>query len=120
MIRTVLKVKNDKDGWALIKSLRLESKIYNLHEKAHALSDPSYDPVFKRVVLFGRLGKNNPNRSKYSKVGRSSWSNPAQRISLQDAAEIAVYINPMRKMKSLYPDLPDSYHLCSNIVNVNL
>jgi hypothetical protein len=80
---------------------------------------PGYEPVFMRVTLFGRLGKNNPNRSKYSTIGRTSWRNPAQRIALADAAEIAAYINPMKK----YPATSDwpiaSYNITHKPFNVH-
>lgn len=115
-MRTVLKVTNDNAGWNVIRALRTEAKAYNLREKAASLLDPNYKAVYKRVVLFGRLGKNNPNRSKYAKRP-GSWRNPAQRIALADAAEIAIYINPMKKYVGSYGT---NYNLTSQPFNVHL
>ena len=81
MNRTVLKVKNDNQGWNVIKHHRVTAKAYNLRERANELTIPGYEPVFMRVDLFGRLGKNNPNRSRVAQRGiantiRTQYSNP--------------------------------------------
>lgn len=115
MNRTVLKVPNNNDGWNVIKHHRAIAKAYNLRERANEIMIPGYEPVFMRIALFGRLGKNNPNRHKYAKRP-GSWRNPAQRIALADAAEIAVYINPMKKYTGSWGT---NYNLTSQPFNIH-
>jgi len=94
----VLKVKNDLGGHETIADLRRQARAENKKQRAKAVLDSSYNPVFVRVVTFGRLGKNNPNSWIY-KQRNSGFRNGYQRIDTQHAAELAVYINPMNKTK---------------------
>lgn len=112
MNRTVFKVPNNANGRAIISNYRSIAKAYNLRERANEIRIPGYEPIFMRVVLYGRLGKNNPNRSKYAKPS-GSWR-PIQRVSLDDAAEIAVYINPMKKYSNTWGT---NYNLTSKPFN---
>jgi hypothetical protein len=92
-MRTILHVDNNEHGKKIIASLRIQAKAHNLMERAKETLDPSYEAVFKRVDLFGRLGRNNPNRYKYSVVARRRGYRRSLRISMQDAQYIAVYYN---------------------------
>lgn len=92
-MRTVLHVNNNAEGKRIIAELRAEAKAHNLTERAKETLDPNYKGVFKRVDLFGRLGRNNPNRHKYSVTSRRSRFYRAVRIALEDASYIAVYCN---------------------------
>ena len=92
-MRTVLHVDNNENGKQIIASLRAAAKAHNLTERAKETLDPNYKAVFKRVDIFGRLGRNNPNRHKYSINGRRSRFYRAVRIALNDASYIAVYCN---------------------------
>lgn len=94
--RKVLKVKANADGLETIADLRRQAKAENLKQRAKALLDPSYKPTFVRVVTFGRLGKNSPHAWVYKNRNRG-FRNGYQRINIQHAAEIAVYINPMHE-----------------------
>jgi hypothetical protein len=92
--RTVFTVANDASGNETIKQLRKEVKAHNLVERSKEVLDPTYIATFKRVDLYGRLGKNNPNSSKYKKGGpRSSFFGATPRVLLTDAVKIAVYVN---------------------------
>jgi hypothetical protein len=92
--RTVFTVANDASGNETIKQLRKEVKAHNLVERSKEVLDPTYIATFKRVDLYGRLGKNNPNSSKYKKGGpRSSIFGATPRVLLTDAVKIAVYVN---------------------------
>jgi hypothetical protein len=92
-MRTILHVDNNEQGKKIIAELRIAAKAHNLMERAKETLDPSYKAVFKRVDLFGRLGRNNPNRHKYSVTGRRSIFYRPIRIAMQDASYIAVYCN---------------------------
>ena len=94
--QTVLKVKNNVEGHETIADLRRQARAENAKSRAKAVLDPSYNPVFVRVVTFGRLGKNNPNSWIY-RQRNSGFRNGYQRIETQHANELAVYINPMSK-----------------------
>lgn len=94
--RHVLKVKNDSFGHETLAELRRQAKIENAKSRLKAMTDPAYEPIFVRVVTFGRLGKNNPHSWIY-KSRNAGFRNGYQRISLSHASEIAVYINPMKK-----------------------
>lgn len=94
--QTVIKVKNTAEGQETISDLRRQARVENAKSRAKALLDPSYVPTFVRVATFGRLGKNNPNSWIY-RQRNAGWRNGYQRIEMQHAAEIAVYINPMTK-----------------------
>jgi hypothetical protein len=93
--QTAIKVKNDLGGQETIADLRRQARIENAKSRAKALLDPSYNPVFVRVVTFGRLGKNSPHADIYRQRNKGSFHNAYQRIATQHAAELAVYINPM-------------------------
>lgn len=97
--RTILKVENNTDGKAIIAHLRREAKIHNMKERVREMETPGYEGRFKRVDLFGRLGKNNPNRHKYSIRNRRSIFRSHTRIRLEDAAQIAVYVNNVTRCK---------------------
>lgn len=105
--QTVIKVKNDADGLQFIADLRKQAKAENAKSRAKATLDESYEPVFVRVVIFGRLGKNNPNSWIY-KQRNSGYRNGYQRIENKHAAELAVYINPVVKSRW------GSFHISSN------
>ena len=92
-MRTVLHVNNDADGRALISELRVQAKAHNLRERAKEALDPTYKAVFRRIDLFGRLGRGNPMRHKYSVTGRRTRFYRAIRIALEDASYFAVYCN---------------------------
>jgi len=92
-MRTVLHIDNNAHGKQIIDELRNKAKAHNLMERAKELLDPAYEAVFKRVDLFGRLGRNNPNRGKYSRAGLRSPFGRAIRIPLEDSQYIAVYYN---------------------------
>jgi hypothetical protein len=97
--RTILKVENTEAGKQYIAQLRNEVKAHNLKERATELLTPGYVAKLKRVDLFGRLGKNNPNRHKYSiRGGRYSFKSQA-RIDLKDSAYIAIYVNNVVRSK---------------------
>ena len=96
--QTVLKVKNNAEGHETIADLRRQARVENAKSRAKAVLDPSYNPVFVRIVTFGRLGKNNPNAWIYRDRNRNlGFRNAYQRIETQHASELAVYINPMSK-----------------------
>jgi hypothetical protein len=97
--RTILKVENNTDGKAVISNLRREAKIHNMKERVKEMESPDYVGKFKRVDLYGRLGKNNPNRHKYSLRNRCSIFRTHTRISLKDASHIAVYVNNVTRSK---------------------
>jgi len=97
--RTILKVENNADGKAVISHLRREAKIHNMKERLKEMETPGYEGKFKRVDIFGRLGKNNPNRHKYSSRGRGWCMRSHARISLEDASHIAVYVNNVTRCK---------------------
>lgn len=94
--RAVFKVKNDVAGHEFIANLRAQSRLENAKSKAKALLDPSHTPVYVKIELFGRLGKNNPKSWIY-KQRNKGFRNGYQRIALADASEIAIYVNPMLK-----------------------
>jgi hypothetical protein len=96
--QTVIKVKNDLGGHETVADLRRQARAENCKQRAKALLDPSYIPVFVRVVTFGRLGKNNPNSWIYRSRNKR-FRDGYKRIATQHAAELAVYINPMSKTK---------------------
>lgn len=73
-----------------IAELRSQAKAHNLTERAKETLDPNYKAVFKQIRVFGRLGRNNPNRHKYTLANRNTY---AVHVKLQDAAKIAVYCN---------------------------
>ena len=98
-MRTVLHVNNDADGRALISELRVQAKAHNLRERAKEALDPTYKAVFRRIDLFGRLGRGNPMRHKYSVNGKRTIFYKPIRISLKDAAYIAVYCNNIVRNK---------------------
>jgi hypothetical protein len=97
--RTILKVENNTDGKAVISNLRREAKIHNMKERVKEMESPGYEGAFKRVDLYGRLGKNNPNRHKYSSRNRRSIFRTHTRIALKDASHIAVYVNNVVRSK---------------------
>jgi hypothetical protein len=90
-------VNNDAEGLAELAVLRQEIKTENAGERLKALLTPGHKPKLKRVLVFGRLGKNNPNAAKYksgeTKVWR--WSNAYQYIRKADAATLDLYIHPV-------------------------
>ena len=98
-MRTVLRVNNDEEGKKVIAELRAQAKAHNLIERAKEILDPDYKATFKRIDLFGRLGRNNPNRHKYSVNGKRTIFYKAIRISLKDAAYIAIYCNNIVRNK---------------------
>lgn len=91
-------VTNDFEGLSVITQIRLEAKIFNLQEKIKGLSDSSYSCKHKRIALFGRLGKNNPNAHVYrtlaAKQRKTNWfgAHAYQRISMKHAATIDIYM----------------------------
>lgn len=92
--RITFTVTNDASGNETIKQLRKEVKAHNLVERSKEVLDSNYVATFKRVDLYGRLGKNNPNSHKYKKGGvHAHWLGGAPRILLADSAKIAVYVN---------------------------
>jgi len=97
--RTILKVENNEVGKTTIFHLRREVKTHNLRERLKEMESPDYVGKFKRVDLYGRLGKNNPNRHKYSISSRRSIFRSHTRIRLEDASHIAVYINNVARSK---------------------
>jgi hypothetical protein len=97
--RTILKVENNTDGKAVISNLRREAKIHNMKERVKEMESFDYVGKFKRVDLYGRLGKNNPNRHKYSIFSGRSIFRSHTRIRLEDASHIAVYINNVVRSK---------------------
>ena len=97
--RTILRVENNEDGKAVISHLRREAKIHNMKERVKEMETPGYVGAFKRVDLYGRLGKNNPNRHKYSLHSGRSIFRTHTRIALEDASHIAVYVNNVTRSK---------------------
>jgi|688.fasta_scaffold348029_2 hypothetical protein len=97
--RTVLRVKNNEAGKQYIEQLRNEVKAHNLRERLKEMESFDYVGKFKRVDLYGRLGKNNPNRHKYSIFSGRSIFRSHTRIRLEDASHIAVYINNVVRSK---------------------
>lgn len=79
-------VANDTIGLCELAELRQGMKVSNAGERLTALLSPSYVPQIKRVVAFGRLGKNNPNSTKYKEN--------YQYIAKSDAATLDLYIHP--------------------------
>ena len=84
---------NDAEGLAAIKELRKTIKIQNLIDRTMALQDPNFVPITRRVSLYGRLGKNNPN----SDVYRYKFGNGYQRIDIKHAATIDIYVTQFKK-----------------------
>jgi hypothetical protein len=97
--RTILKVENNEVGKTIIFHLRREVKTHNLRERLKEMESFDYVGKFKRVDLYGRLGKNNPNRHKYSISNRRSIFRSHTRIRLEDASHIAVYVNNVVRSK---------------------
>jgi hypothetical protein len=97
--RTILKVENNENGKTIIFHLRREVKTHNLRERLKEMESPGYEGAFKRVDLYGRLGKNNPNRHKYSVHSGRSIFRTHTRIALEDASHIAVYVNNVTRSK---------------------
>ena len=96
--RTAFTVTNDSSGHETIQRLRKEVKAHNLIERSKEVLDPTYVATFRRVDLYGRLGKNNPNSQKYKRGGpRSSLFGATPRVILADSAYIAVYVNNTRR-----------------------
>ena len=98
--RTVFTVTNDSSGQETIQQLRKEVKAHNLVERSKEILNPTYVATFKRVDLYGRLGKNNPNSHKYKKGGvHSNFFGASPRVLLVDSAYIAVYVNNTRRVQ---------------------
>lgn len=81
---------NDAEGLAAIEELRKTFKIQNLIDRTMALQDPNFIPITRKVSLFGRLGKNNPNSDIYRYKGY-------QRIAVKHAATIDIYVTQFKK-----------------------
>lgn len=90
-------ITNDAVGLAELAQVRAENKVHNATERLLKLKDPTYKSKLKRVVAFGRLGKNNPNADKYKAVRQHGWgwSNIGnyQYIAKEDAATLDIYIH---------------------------
>lgn len=84
-------VNNDCEGLNKIRQLQKEAKIFNAEERLKEMKDPGYQPKIRRIAQYGRLGKNNPNAQKYRDANHT-WRNAYQRILLEDAATIDVYV----------------------------
>ena len=93
-------VNNTEGGKKEIAELRLSAKIFNAEEKLKALKNPGYEPKIRKVAIYGRLGKNNPNADKY-KV-KTGWGNPYARIHIEDAATLDVYTTDYVKRTDQY------------------
>lgn len=89
-MRTIQHVDNNSHGKAIIAALRAQAKAHNLMERAKESLNPTYRGAFKQVRVFGRLGRNNPNRHKYAFGNRKTY---AVHIKPEDAATFAVYYN---------------------------
>jgi hypothetical protein len=85
-------VDNTAIGNQEIAIVRHEAKVFNAEQKLANLYDPTYVPKIRKVALFGRLGKNNPNAQKYRDQQRGSWHNAYQRITIADASTIDIYV----------------------------
>lgn len=92
-------VDNTEIGNAEITQVRLDARIFNAEQKLKALKEPGYEPKIRKVALFGRLGKNNPNAEKYRSRNRNSWRNAYQRIAIADAATLDIYVTDYVKRK---------------------
>jgi hypothetical protein len=99
-------VNNDAEGKAELNKIRLETKIFNAEEKLKALKDSSYRPIVKRISVYGRLGKNNPNAHKYRTANRYSFNNAYARIRIEDAATLDIYVTACRKVIHDYSGQP--------------
>lgn len=89
-MRTIQHVYNNEEGKKIIAELRSQAKAHNLMERAKEALNPKYVATFKQIRVFGRLGRNNPNRHKYALANRTTY---AVHVKLQDAEKIAVYCN---------------------------
>lgn len=94
-------VDNNAEGLLELATLRQEIKVHNADERLKAMFTPGYKAKCRRVLAFGRLGKNNPNAVKYKKGGDikskmwASFSNAYQYIRKADAATLDLYIHPV-------------------------
>jgi hypothetical protein len=91
-------ITNDAAGLAELAQVRAENKVHNATERLLKLKDPTYRSKLKKVVAFGRLGKNNPNAEKYKAPrphGFCPWSKVGnyQYIAKADAATLDIYIH---------------------------
>jgi len=72
-------------------ALKLEVKIENAQRRVTELTTGRAQPR-QRVVLKGRLGKDNPNAPLYRRGGKL-WRYSAQTIRVEHAAHVDVYVN---------------------------
>jgi hypothetical protein len=89
-------ITNDSAGLAELAQIRAENKVHNANERLLKLKDPTYRSKLKRVVAFGRLGKNNPNSAKYKVARNRGWGfccSNYQYIAKADAATLDIYIH---------------------------
>lgn len=92
-------VLNNEEGLAEIKALRDEMKVSNAAERAKVKKNGAYQPSINRVMIFGRMGKNNPNAEKYKDMARTHknslyGASPYQYIAKADAQSFDIYIGP--------------------------
>ena len=80
-------------------ALRQATKVHNAAELLKALLEPGYKADCSRVLVFGRLGKNNPNASKYKSARPHGYgfgsSGNYQYIAKADAATLDLYSHPV-------------------------
>ena len=90
-------VVNSDGGRVELENLRKEVKIFNAEERLKELKDPSYEGRVRKVAVFDRLGKNNPNAAKY-RAANKGWRNAYARIRIADAATLDVYMAEFQKV----------------------
>ena len=89
-------IKNDSAGMAEYEAVKAEARAFNELQRAMAKASGE-TPLVKRVDIFARLGKNNPNaalyRNKDASVRRiAPWASPYQRIKREHAATLDIYV----------------------------
>jgi len=89
-------VTNDSEGLKTIAAIRSEVKVFNLEQKILSIKDSSHIRMTKKVALFGRLGKNNPNSDVYRNKVQSYGAGNYQRISIEHAVTIDVYVTTFK------------------------
>jgi hypothetical protein len=82
-------IPNTPEGLKVLANMRAENKLRNKNIRA-GVAQPVCNGL-ARIMIFGRLGEENPNAWKY----RTGRSNAYQYIAKEDAAHFDVYVHPL-------------------------
>jgi hypothetical protein len=104
-------VNNTEGGKGEIENFRKECKIFNAEERIKALKEPGYVPKVKKIAVYGRLGKDNPNAAEY-RAANKGWRNAYARIRIEDAATLDVYCGTYVKETLTYGGAPFTHYRC--------